>query len=624
MSQPASNIANLAAVRAMLADAQPVPSVRRKDSPDPHLPRNGAPAGEWKPTPLGLPDGCPVVPLGIAGNTGWFIDPIGQVQSFEPPYGKGHLLGLFGGDENYLSWAWPRYAGKKRREDGGVAIDGYAAEKAASSLLAACFAKGPWNSVEKVRGRGCWQDRAGGLVVHTGVDLLTAGRREPPGEIEGFVYPTRPALPSPWPESVVGDANPAVLLRPLLRSWQWARPEVDPMLLVGWIGAAFLGGALPWRPAVYITGDKATGKSTLQALIKGLLGDYLIQAVDTTGAGIYQHIGNDSLPIAVDELEGEADVRKAKNVLRLARIAASGGLMLRGGDRHNPVEFRARSCFLFSSINTPPLEPQDLSRMALLRLSRLPSGQPSPDLDPKMLGIIGRCILRRLVEEWQRFGETFTAFKGELARAGMDGRGQDTFGTLLTCADMIEYRGWDEHRLSTPSDSGDLVPWSQLMAAVGMAEFEDAAENWRICLSHLLNVRVDAWRSGNRMAVGQVLSDLHGGKDDMNSGIAKTMLAQAGIGLISRRDNVMSKAKWWIAVPNQNPLTRTLFEGSKWAGDVGAGVWAGALRQSPRGFIHEVAKARVNGDVQPCTLISLEGLYGVGGIMVEDKREDEE
>lgn len=602
-----ASIANLAAVRAIVADAVDVPQVHRNDDPDPSLPRDEEEAGQWVPGPLGLPRNCPVIPLGISGNTAWFIDPIGQVQQLAPPYGKGHLLGLFAGRANFLAWAWPRW-GKK-------GIDGYAAEAAAAALLMACAAKGPWDNVEKVRGRGAWLARDGSLVVHTGTRLFMAGRWHEPGEIEGHVYPTRPALPTPWPERVQDEISPARLLRPLLRSWQWARPDVDPTLLLGWIGAALLGGALPWRPTVYITGDKATGKSTLQALIKGLLGDYLIQAVDTTGAGIYQHIGNDSLPIAVDELEGETDVRKAKNVLKLARIAASGGLMLRGGDRHNPVEFRARSCFLFSSINTPPLEPQDLSRMALLRLSRLPAGVAAPDLDPQNLAILGRCMLRRLIEEWPRFSQTFAAFRGALAEAGMDGRGQDTFGTLLTCADLIEHEGWDEERLRSPTGDGDLRAWSELMAVAGMAEFEDAAENWRLCLSHLLNVRVEAWRSGNRMTVGQVVSDLWSLRDEMNLGLARTLLSQAGLGLVHRD----GPRDLWLAVPNQNPLTRVLFEGSKWAGEIGAGVWAGALRQSPRPAVHDVAPARINGDVQRCTLISLAGLYGEGGVMWEEQ-----
>ncbi|MCC6887755.1 MAG: hypothetical protein IT536_04395 [Hyphomicrobiales bacterium] len=593
----------------MIEDRQEVKSIRRRHSPEPAFPRGGVDAGQWRAQHadvLGLPNGCPVKPLGVTGSRCWFLDPIGQVQCLDPPFGKGHILGLFLGDANFLAWAWPRFAAKKS----GGAIDGYAAEDVGADLLGACAALGPWDSVEKVRGRGAGLDGGGNLLLHAGTSLITGNKRQPPGMIEGFVYPTRPALPLPWPQAVEADHNPARLLRPLMQSWRWARPEVDPHLLLGWIGAALVGGALAWRPAVYITGDKATGKSTLQALIKGLLGDYLIQAVDTTGAGIYQHIGNDSLAIAVDELEGEADVRKAKAVLKLARIAASGGLMLRGGDRHNPVEFRARSCFLFSSINTPPLEPQDLSRMALLRLHRLPEGARSPVLDGADLQMLGRMILRRLAEEWPRFPETLAAFRGELARAGMDGRGQDTFGALLACADLIEHEGWDEARLAVPVD-GDAKRWAELMAIGGMAEFEDASENWKLCLSHLLSTRVDAWRSGSRNAVGKVLTDLWYETDDMKAALARSMLAQVGLGLVVRP----GPRNYWLAVPNQNPLTRTLFEGSKWAGDVGASVWAGALRQSPVGTLHEVAKARVNGVVSPATLISLVGLYGEGGVM---------
>lgn len=611
----ASRAPNFAAVEAMIADRRPIPIVSRKASPEPMLPRDGVAAGQWKPGPLGLPVECPVVPLGVSGSVGYFLDPIGQLQVLAPPYGKGHLLGLFCGDENYLSWAWPRFC--KKRED-GTCIDGFAAEKAAAALIAACAAKGPWQAVDRIRGRGAWTGRDGNVVLHRGTAVLMRGRAQPPGEFDGYVYPARVEISGPWPGVADDAANPARLLLPLFSSWQWARPEVDPTLLLGWIGAAFIGGALPWRPVAYITGDKATGKSTLQGIVKDLLGDYLIQAVDTTGAGIYQHVGLDSLAVAVDEIEGEADVRKAKTVLKLARIAASGGLMLRGGDRHNPVEFRARSCFVFSSINTPPLEPQDLSRMALLRLSRLPAGQALPPLPPDVMPVIGRCILRRMIEQWPRFDETFRAFRGVLADAGMDGRGQDTFGVLLTCADMVEHDGWDEERLRKVSDTGDLVAWADLMHVDRMMEFEDAAENWRLCLSHLLGVRVDAWRNGMRPTVGQLIYDLWQERDaSLGVDAARKQLFGAGLGLVTRSG---SRKDWWLAVPNQSPLTRTLFDGSKWAGDVGAGVWAGALRQSPRGAIHDVATARVGGDVMRCTLISLQGLYGDGGIIADDEK----
>jgi hypothetical protein len=610
---------NYAAVRALVTDAQPVAAVSRRftGDPEPGSPRGETMPGQWAPDALGLPPDCPVVPLGVDGSISWFIDPIGQLYQYVKPYGQADTLELFRGRHLYLYWAWPKFRGQT--SDGSPDVDGWKNEKARETLIAAATAKGPWSSVEKVRGRGAWLADNGGLILHTGDQLIVNGQKKPPGEYGGHVYPTRPQVPRPWPQPVEPAQNPAKLLRPLLRSWAWSRPDIDPQLLLGWIGAAFLGAALPWRPTVFINGDKAAGKSTLQELIKRLLGDALIQAADTSGAGIYQRVGQDCLPVAVDELEGEADVRKQKAVLKLARLAASGGLMLRGGDRHVGVEFQARSCFLFSSINTPPLEPQDLSRMALLRLHRLPQGQQSPDLDPQTFAVIGRCILRRVIDQWPRFRETWAAFRQELGRGGHDGRGQDTFGTLLTIADMIEYDGWDDTRLRYPSD-GDMVPWSVLMAATGMHEYEDASENWRLCLNHLLSVQVEAWRNVDKRTVGQILEAFHGGGSDDEKDIVKVRqkLGHAGLGLqrlIVAGNSIEERQEDWLVIPNQNPRTRTLFENTKWGGEIGSGVWQGALRQAPQETIYTTGQCKVNGVKSRCTLIRLAGLYGHDGIM---------
>jgi len=594
-----------AAVQAMVADAEPACVV-----PPPKAYHNH---GQWEPDQLGLPPDCPVIPLGMSGNRCWFIDRIGQIQSIDQPYGKGAIIGLFCGYLDYLAWAWPRWGQKGN-------VDGFDALKASNALVEACAAKGPWDQADHVRGRGMWRTADGSLIFHAGTRMIRAddaGKMHTfrPCEVGSHVYPTRPAISAPWPSPVAEEHNPARMMLPLLRSWQWARPDVDPVLLLGWIGAAFLGAALPWRPAAFITGDKATGKSTLQHVIKCIFGDALIQSADTSAAGIYQHVGHDCLPVAVDELESESDVRKQKAVLKLARLAASGALMLRGGDRHQGVEFQARSSFLFSSINTPPLEPQDLSRMAILKLGRVPDGRPAPEIDEQALHVAGRAILRRLIDEWPRFSQTYAAFRDELAAGGMDGRGQDTFGTLLTCADMIAHEGWDEERLRTPS-AGDLVPWRELMAAAGMSEFEDAEENWRLCLNHMLSVQVEAWRNGVRKTVGQVVHDYYYRAqidDGLEIGEARRLLAQAGLGIVQPDKG---RASFYLAVPNQNALTRALFAESKWAGEVGASVWAGALRQSPP-EVHKVGRARINGVMLRVTLISLDALYGDGGIMAE-------
>lgn len=623
MAKGSASIASLAdvrLVRAALAEREEVRIVRQVD-PRPGEPLDGVGPGDWTPDSLGLPPGCPVKPLGVAGDRMWFLDGIGQVRFLDPPYGKGHVLGLFGGRLEWLTWAWPRWGKEKL-------INGFANEEAAASLIKACMAKGPWESVDRMRGRGCWTDRAGNLVVHAGDRVYVGRQAHAPGELGEHVYPTRARIPGPIGLKDEVPFNPAPLLRSTLRTWNWSRPEIDPHLLLGWIGAAFLGAALPWRPMAFITGDKATGKSTLQALLKGIFGEWLLQAADTTAAGLYQHVGLDSVPIAVDELESESDVRKQRAVLKLARLASSGSVMLRGGDRHNPVEFKAWSAFLFSSINAPPLEPQDLSRMALLRLDRLPEGQKPPQIDMQAFGLVGRCILTRLMTEWPRFHETATAFAGELAAAGMDGRGQAQFGTLLACADMIEHEGWDEARLQFAHEGeGELVPWRRLLKPSQMHEYEDQVENWRACLSHLLSVRVEAWRNGTRQTVGQLLQGYLGLNDRgaeaerLEITEANRELAQAGLRIVFRERE--GRQRPWLAVHNQGVLVRGLFEGSKWAGELGASVWSQALRQGPRAQLWETGQVRINGVQLKATLLSLDGLYGPGGIMTEVAEEEE-
>ncbi|MGL4396627.1 MAG: hypothetical protein ACRCS9_08825 [Hyphomicrobium sp.] len=619
MSADAKPQPNYARVQALIADAEAVPSLKRfADDPEPGLPRENVPPGQWTPDALGLPPDCPVVPLGVDGVQNWFLDPIGQLYCYAKPYGQADTLELFRGRHLYLYWAWPKWKGKG--ED-AIDVDGWKNEKARECLIAAATAKGPWSAVDKVRGRGCWADGQGGLMVHLGNRMISiAGghhRDQPPGESNGFVYPTRPRVPGPWgwPRPIEDDSDPAATLKLLFSTWSWSRPDVDPHLLLGWIGVAFLGAALPWRSAVYMTGDKGSGKSKLQEIMGHLFGDWLIQTTNTTAAGIYQHVKQDCLPVAVDEFEAKADNNKAVPLLELARQASSGGKGMRGGDRGTGTEFTIKSAFLFSSINAPPMDPQDLSRFALLRLHKLREGAKPPPIDPRALGELGRIILRRLIEEFQRFEVTWWAFKDELAAGGMDGRGQDTFGTLLACADMIAHRGWNPERLSQPHD-GDVKAWRDILAPTTMAEFDDATANWQLCLDHMLSVPVEAWRTSARSTVGQALEAWFKGDDDhFGTDIVKIrhVLGQAGLTL-ERKAGLGD----YLAVPNNNPLTRRLFEATKWAGHAGAGVWSQALRQGPRDAVWTIGQARVNGVKCKCTLIALNALYGDGGMMTAD------
>jgi hypothetical protein len=72
----------------------------------------------------------------------------------------------------------------------------------------------------------------------------------PTGVYENKLYPRLAPIPEPWTQPISPEENPAGKLLQMFRKWNWTRPDVDPVLLLGWIGCAILGGALDRRSSV--------------------------------------------------------------------------------------------------------------------------------------------------------------------------------------------------------------------------------------------------------------------------------------------------------------------------------------------------------------------------------------
>lgn len=583
--------------------------------PDPGDDRDGVMPGEWMPGPYGLPPDCPVQPLGMDGQTMFMIDALGQLAVIpgSRQLGQDLVQRMFGSRQNYLYWAWPR-----RSKEG--AVTGWRTELVREHLYAACARKGLWRAINKVRGLGAWSAPDGGLVVHCGDVLWRNGKLVHPGEHDGYFYPRRPKVAHPWPDPVGPEMNPAGTIVEALGTWSWKRPRIDPILFVGWIGAGMLGGALPWRPSMFLVGDKGTGKSSLQELVAGIFGEGLVSTPDTTPAGIYQRIGNDALPIAVDELESDPGGGRAMGVVKLARLAASGGLMLRGGSDHAGVEFQARSTFLFSAINPPPLAPQDLSRIAILTMDPLDPTMVSRAPRLQAAETIGPRILRRLIDQWPNFQRTFDAYRAALRAGGHGSRGQDTYGTFLTCAHLLLGDEWLEAH-GYPMER--LDGWADLLGIEALPDETIGKDNWRACVDHLLGCQIDTWRGGERATVGQLIEDLEEGLIEMKA--AQRALAQCGLGVTDDYKLVQAgllprrpERKWAslvLFVPNDSPQVSKIYAGTTWGGPGGTGVWGSALRQCPTGAVvtdKRFNKLRIGGVEHRCTMVSIAALTDGG------------
>ena len=543
------------------------PEYKAPPAPSGEAPPAGGGGPDWgiPSDRLSVPPGCPITPLGIMGDVFHYLDASKQLRPLKAKdHSRLNLWALCGDRTDWLYNEFPR-----TNKTG--ALVGWHPEKAAELLMTACSHKGVWNALERVRGRGGWLGPDFELILHCGDVVMVDGKPEAPGEIGGYVYPAEPPLPKPSDQAAApGDHGPAGQLLGLYRTWQWQRPETDAHLLLGWTVAAMAGGALDWRPLAWITGDRFTGKSTLHKVLAWIFDGGLVQAANATAAGIWQEVRTGSIPVALDEIEAGEDNRRVQAVVELARLAASGALVLRGGADHTGTKFIAQNCFLFSSINVLPMLAQDRSRMAVLELEKLQSTVP-PVLEGRRLKEIGRGLRRRLVDHWPRMNELLEAWRRALTAAGHSGRGADVYGTLLACADLA----LNDH----PPTADDFEIWGERLDAATLAERDDDVADHDRCINHLLTSSIDLYRHGMRRTVGSWILEA-AGRGDPDGGSGDVAMAQKALAMHGMRVEARKDGARFLVVANVHEELSRIFRDTKWQGQSGAaGGWTQSLRR---------------------------------------------
>lgn len=612
-----------------------------------------APAGDYGPE-LGdgdrrerppFPPGCPVTPLGIASDIGgtqrcFYLNWNGQAVGLEANnrHGKLGLIALFGPASDWLEANFPQWSKPVREQIGGKweivkesEIVGFDQAAAARALIEECARRGIFDPAGKMRGAGAHRQRGGGLVLHCGNKLLASRHYATTGELrdwkwhdpgfyEGFVYTA--AAPIPWPDHEPAHPASAEKLLKLLHTWHWKRRLLDPMLVMGAIGASLIGGALPWRPHVWITGGRGTGKSTLNGsggVLDELFGAGQFRTGNSSAAAIRQSLQNSTVPVAIDEIEASDNNNRAIEVIETARISSSGDKMHRGGQDHQAHEFTLRSVFWCSSINIPPLKPQDRSRFAVVELKPLKdrplgrneTGEP-PVLSDYHLPQLGQALLRRMIDGWARLEATKAKFHGALAAIGHDARACDQFGTLLACADLLLY-----DRKAAPDDE-HVAHWATVCRPDRMAEIGDEVPDHIECLRRLVTSEVQARGGDEREALGTWIGEavayevaplLQQGDPARGDEKADKRLQQRGLKLVNAHRKASGEwgtrafdcqAPGFLAVADGHEGVGRLFAGSKWQ----AGVWSQSLRRC-EGAIERVDVKFAHGRKSRATLVPL-------------------
>lgn len=555
-----------------------------------------------------VPRDCPVKPLGLGtdGQTCWYLNVLGQLVPLGPrDHGKNNLHALFSPRTHLLAKYWPRWSEPKKDRQGNIVkeseIVGFKQDDASEALIAECGQAGIFDAQGRVRGRGAHRGSGRSLIIHYGDRVMfarpsltgapqAADWRET-GLHDGYVYPA--AAPAPRPHHEAGGVAEIEQLLALISTWNWRRGHLDAMLALGWCAQTTLSGALGWRSHLFVTGGAGTGKSSFNGkdgLCDRLLGHGAIRTGNATEAAVRQILRAQTIPVIFDEFEPNAfNAHKLAAVIELARVASSGGEVHRGSSDHKAAEFVLNSCFQFSAILTPAMEPQDRSRFAILELEPLPEDARKLDLEGAKLPAIGAVLSRRMIDGWARWHDTYLAYHDALMAKGHNSRSADTFGTLLAAADLALYDHLDHETIDD---------WAVQCAPEGLAEIAGASADHDSCLTHLLTSTVQS-RGGDAREtiatwIGRAVGKPEPGRDiehPRDRQAARDKLGELGLKVVNARriaDDGAGRARYgavdhaagtacYLAIAQTHRSLAELFGSTKWQ----AGAWSQTLSRAP-------------------------------------------
>lgn len=533
----------------------------------------------------GIPAGFPTQPVGRNGRTFYVIDPTGTCIGYTDREitNTGILKTLAGDKIDQLSSFWPKWNIKKTNDHNEYPWlrNDFDATKMATSILKA-FAlraaqEGVFDPAERLRGRGAWTDDDGNLVYHFGdeVRVYEGGsekERFAAGEHGRYIYTKKASMEKPCAasEASLGDIDELI---DLLSSWNWRDP-FGYILYLGWIAAGFVGGALTWRPHIWLVGDGSCGKSKLNELVKGLMGSNFIYNTDYTEASIRLQIADQHLPVLMDECESRSeDSPKMRALMNLARSTATGGIASRGSSDQKSIQYEIKSSFYFSSIYHPPLRSEELQRICVLPLSPLVSQRPSDFLRSYDLRRIGQSIRARILYGYGRFKNLFDAFSKKILELTNGSRNCDVYGTLLACAKIVMS---DDDQLN----SSDFELVEEIFKSGKMiAGNASKGENQAAMIQHLMGSEVNKWRGGDVTTVGNLIyqaidrKEAAGTRDDANN-ILKIRGMKVKLDMVNGNDELF--------VANSHPQLIRIFKDTEWYGEPRTtGKWIQVLMQYP-------------------------------------------
>lgn len=458
--------------------------------------------------------------------------------------------------------------------------------------------------LRRLRGAGVWRDGEQ-VLVNDGEQIVTmAGERL---EYDGFTSAAGAEyIPS---ETRFGDMTgeestdaEGAALAALYSSQKFAR-ALDPIAALGWALIAPFGGLLKWRPHLWITGRRGTGKSTvlIEKLIDPLLGEFAYKGTGrATEAGLRRAANLTARPIRLDEFDpgphqAKGDIDRLGKVVVLARnsFCDSTAVSTMATGETGTVTFIIRSCFLFASVNLLQMDAAIESRV--VRVEK----EPVEDIQTEMERMKGECARvmadparyrRRIFRALPRILSDIDAVHEQLLSYLGDAREADVIAPLLCSAWAVQ---------SSESIMGEAgTAWCvELLEDMSTMHAERIEDEERV-VEHILEaaVRTDDMKTRTIAELLGKVESYEGGADD-----ARDLLARHGLAVTNIK-NGDGKRHLYLAIAQHSTALERILAGTPYERG-----YEQQIRRHPLCRDGETAVVRIAGKSTRCRCLDWEG-----------------
>lgn len=220
---------------------------------------------------------------------------------------------------------------------------------------------------QNVRGYGAWIDN-GRTVINLGDRQIVDGEFVENVENSKYLYTSNYPMPIDY-ENPLTDAESQKIIQ-VFKNLNY-KNKGDYIYLTSFVALSQVFNAVDWRPQLWLTGAKGSGKTAIMKFISKLMFDSeIFQSV--TSAAVRQYLKSDAMPMIIDEAEPNCNESKKRmnGLIELIRQCSSrmNTKMLRGTTHGTAQEFNINSMFCLASIQAYLPTQADISRFFVVEM----------------------------------------------------------------------------------------------------------------------------------------------------------------------------------------------------------------------------------------------------------------